>query len=221
MKDRIKYDIAHFPVGTVVEISIHGETFERTVSRLVIQRAYSFCLYTGVQTEHCGEEGYNADHVKRIIKRGDGPVLVTSLIDKDSWVKSFVRQCPARKSKSEYASYYDSKTMLTAICIVNGILKPGMYVDWSRLATAAQSLGVVRPHGMEYHIYVANKKRVRRWLRQNINRFLFDYQAVRKFHLDEDEAMYLSDLEDDEKNYVEVPLDVEGSSYDGTDYSYF
>ncbi len=209
----------HFPVGTVFELSqetlsrsmFHGDGPVRIVTGIVRNGVRSYALTTGIVREHTGEEGFNIDHVARIIKRGDGPVLIDNsrygtvfnehhaeMIERSRITKPN-EELGLRPRKGYYVTA-DFRTILHYE--VSRVVPESATVDYELLSGAVFKQAWYCDGKAEYFWRGATicKKRLRRFVRQNVNRFMVNLHAAEKAYYREMDKLYERDMENELRN---------------------
>lgn len=216
----IKLAPEHFPVGThfLINQNLHGRgKFDGVIfeaERCVYNAPGSFVVVTTAydpiaKTNHA----YNSDHVRAIVKRGSGEVVC----DGGGGGKSPRSMLQRQQCRGSYLFYIEE-----IHDIVNHELKRIIpvrihteYLDIDLLIQKLLSQSFVRIHtdstqsrfGQPLQYHSCPKKRIRRWLKQNFNRFKRKARTV--------EAEYGQMMDDIYREDMERGLD----ALDALDYS--
>lgn len=180
MEKVIKFDFAHFPKGTIFLLKpefryqFNGEDKEFEVSRIFQNGANSFVLQTTAWNDVIQQwYSFNISHVQRIVKRGHGEVLLNnSSPDINLWQD--YRQI---KSKTDYA-------VLNLTPFIQSMIYQHIpiqaYVDLDHAIEALKKQGFVRLNDKDvfYTNYLINKKKFKKWLQKNANRFILPIKAA-------------------------------------------
>lgn len=220
----MKFCTHHFPVGTVFEINESvrfGKTqTEFTVTGIYRNGARSFVLETDTLREHTGYEAYNIDHVKRIISRGTGEVKINGsrrevdyqkVLREDQQRMEIQRPVTVRRDGEEVTVFTPRKrnyntgsmqTLLMLECHRLGMTHANSWINYQRLISQV-FLQTWCTHVTQNYcqITMVNKKRLRRWLKQNINRFLTPVKAVLKAEDEEQREFYEREMEESNREY--------------------
>ena len=194
----MKYQPEHFPRGTVVEYSVGGgksNTKLAVVDSIQKNGADSYCI----RTKKSGMYMYtffNISHVVKIVERGQGPMVFIEqkiTTHNQDWF-SIVKP---HKAKNRYQCCFniDDYILLNMSNLTNNT----QLVDFDRLKKHIRSvqnpLGIRKrlvqhmysvqyPHLAEDHdkftVLDVSKKKLKRWLKQNINRFLIKKKVAVK-----------------------------------------
>lgn len=200
-QNRSKFSTHHLPVGTVVELDRDSfracvstedkltETGIRTVLGLSRNGANSYVFTTGLIRIHgeigdperepfAHDEQINISYIRRIIRRGTGPVKIE--YEQDRWLnmikedleRSKITKLDDWKPRRGNYNVYDVRQML-----LHELYKfaptSGLYqTDLMIMAVVQQSWCKRIQKSLWFSFYEVNRKRLRRWLRQNHNRFL-------------------------------------------------
>lgn len=241
---KFRFNTHHFSVGTLFtlndDIAAHHVKEGREVwpvTGIVRNGVDSYVLKTGIESFRTSadsepvEHGFNIQHVKAIVKRGDGPVLIDGgwygnrkgpepKLDKDIALAAYTDLC----RKGVHATY---SPLYYVIREVRRIAPNNAVIDMGEVAGAVLAqTWCHKPRQSNFRIPVCqiNKKRLRRWLKQNINRFLSPLKPLLKAEEEENRKDYEQMLRDDDDWYPEPrgatepsKEDAEGSCYDAED----
>jgi hypothetical protein len=234
----------HFPNGTVFRIhedSVHVrfDSLERgpdtftVVNGIVRNGIDSYVLKTGVMRSHTGEEAFNIDHVAEVIERGKGPLVIDHgwygfqpnekfAEDKDrgQWVEPTATWRPRK-------GYYCTIAIRALLhCELQGIAKNGMMLDFAKIFNSLEKQTWCRAHkvGPWLEMLDINKKRLRRWLKANINRFLMPMAPALRAEEQEQRLDYERDMEAENAEWerthpepIAADQSQQGSHYDNYD----
>ena len=183
MEKVIKFDFAHFPKGTIFLLKpefrhqFNGEDKEFEVNRIFQNGANSFVLQTTTWNDVIQQwYSFNISHVQRIIKRGQGEILLSNSIPNiNLWQDD--RQV---KSKTDYAVLNLTPFILSLIYRYVPITA---YIDLDQAVESLKEQGFVKTISNDswYSHYLVNKKKVKKWLRQNANRLILSIKAAEKY----------------------------------------
>jgi hypothetical protein len=205
-----KWQPEHFPNGTVFELNDNlwlrdqGKPCTHyTVTGIVRNGIRSYVLKTGVMQEHGLEEAYNLDHVKRIILRGTGQVLINQGwygFSKENYNNDDVKFSSISQPYGCFVprkGYYNTISVRSVLFWeVTKLAKPSMYLDWELLTCAVISntwFKSILADGL-MRISVVNKRRLRKFLKANLNRFLCPLAPAIKEYEKDMEREYSRDL---------------------------
>jgi hypothetical protein len=188
-KKKINWQPEHFPTGTIVVL----ENYEITGTELQYKKDGN-CEVTVVSTIRNGLTSWlirttlfndkldmahslNFDHIKLIKKRGDGPVKIEDQYQSRAMpnLKGDISNTPMNKGKY---FWYNSRELIRFLISLssfpkNAYLKDGFYAHF-----LAQSF--VKKEGHEcWTVHSANKKKARRFIQQNINRWIVPMKEIR------------------------------------------
>ncbi len=180
MEKVIKFDFAHFPKGTIFLLKpefryqFNGEDKEFEVNRIFQNGANSFVLQTTTWNDVIQQwYSFNISHVQRIVKRGHGEVLLNnSSPDINLW-----QDYRQTKSKTDYA-------VLNLTPFIQSMIYQHIpiqaYVDLDHAIEALKKQGFVRLNDKDvfYTNYLINKKKFKKWLQKNANRFILPIKAA-------------------------------------------
>ena len=169
------------------------------VKGLVVNGVNSYCIVT-TEPDPCeqigGNHSFNISHVSEIVKRGDGKMVW--LHDRKStpynpWVKQAFFFLPKIKTSHLVYDLEDAVIQslwfkdLDEVYIDTGKLKAQLFQQsWVRLSQFRQ-VG---------NVFVVNKKRLKRWLAQNLNRFK-QKKVIAEREYDEMMSVSYADIVDD------------------------
>ncbi len=220
----MKFDTHHFPVGTVFEINEDvrfGGKAEYTVTGIARNGARSYVLKTGEHREHTGEAAYNIEHVKRVIHRGSGEVVIdhgyhgvglsnrTKLLEEQKMME-ITRPVEVRLGYESICLFtprkrnYNTGSLQAVLMLeIQKLGHPGLAVDYSRRISAVFDQSWCTPIRERYiQIICVNRKRLRKWLKQNVNRFLCKLDELVKIEEEEARVSYERDCQDWEDDYL-------------------
>lgn len=243
----VRFGTHHFPVGTLfrvketVRFSSQGEDKDEIfeVKNIVRNGEQSFVIQTTKPEESSAFEGlgmfrsFNIVHVREIVKRGDGPVEVLPSNYKflDEYIESIVgcvytarntvmKKNPQAVSKNDLCFFRHDLERL--VWLYSTISTDSQTFCVGNINSAFEKSSLFREVGAAWGpVVVVNKKRFKRWVRQNQNRFL---TSVKKAQQESDDEMNKA-MEDSfdrylDNEYPETADSREGSCYsDDDDYS--
>lgn len=180
MEKVIKFDFAHFPKGTIFLLKpefryqFNGEDKEFEVDRIFQNGANSFVLQTTTWNDTIQRwYSFNISHVQKIIKRGKGEVLLNNSIPNINLWQDY-RQA---KSKTNYAVLNLTPFVLS---MIYQYIPVQAYVDLDQAIETLKKQGFVRLNDKDvfYTNYLINKKKFKKWLQKNANRFILPIKAA-------------------------------------------
>lgn len=241
----IKFGTHHFPVGTLfrvketVRFSSEGEDKDEVfeVKNIVRNGEQSFVIQTTkLEESHVFKglgmvESFNIVHVREIVKRGDGPVEVLPSNYKflDEYIENIVER--AYSAKNKVMQKNPQAVRKNDLCFYRHDLEPMVWL-YSTINTDSQTFWVgninnifeksslFKKVGKSWDtVIVVNKKRFKRWVRQNQNRFL---TSVSKAQQESDDEMYKA-MEDSfdrylDDEYPEIRLPITADRQEGSCY---
>lgn len=161
----MKYHLAHFPAGTIVEIFVEHVTEEPEqyeVSSIRCNGYNSWVLQTTTKDDLTEWKAFNMCYVTRIIKRGSGSYKVTENFPRAK-VESILP-----KPKNSYAFYSPFETVMT---VAKQFLNDSMLVDSEKLIGMLIDQGVIRSFD-SWSPQTANKKKLKKAIRRVLNKCL-------------------------------------------------
>lgn len=215
----MKFNTHHFPVGTVFEINeavqFNNPQTQFTVTGIYRNGAKSWVLETDTLREHTGYAGYNIDHVKRIVSRGSGEVKLLSYrhdedpvvrLRKDQQMMEIQRPVNVRRGGEEVCVFkprkrnYNTGSMMTLLyleCHRLGMNPANSWIDYKRMISHIFMQTWCDQFAQNYcQVTMVNKKRLRRWLKQNVNRFLTPLKVALKAEEEEQEEYCKREMEE-------------------------
>lgn len=180
MENVIKFDFAHFPKGTTFLLKpefryqFNGEDKEFEVDRIFQNGANSFVLQTTTWNDTIQRwYSFNISHVQKIIKRGKGEVLLNNSIPNINLWQDYQQA----KSKTNYAVLNLTPFVLS---MIYQHIPIQAYVDLDQAIEALKKQGFVRLNDKDvfYTNYLINKKKFKKWLQKNANRFILPIKAA-------------------------------------------
>ena len=180
MEKVIKFDFTHFPKGTTFLLKpefryqFNGEDKEFEVDRIFQNGANSFVLQTTTWNDTIQHwYSFNISHVQKIIKRGRGKVLLNNSIPNVNLWQDY-RQT---KSKTNYAVLNLTPFVLS---MIYQYIPVQACVDLDHAIEALKKQGFVRLNDKDcfYTNYLINKKKFKKWLQKNANRFILSIEAA-------------------------------------------
>ena len=180
MEKVIKFDFAHFSKGTTFLLKpefryqFNGEDKEFEVDRIFQNGANSFVLQTTTWNDTIQRwYSFNISHVQKIIKRGKGEVLLNNSIPNINLWQDY-RQA---KSKTNYAVLNLAPFVLS---MIYQHIPIQAYVDLDQAIETLKKQGFVRLNDKDvfYTNYLINKKKFKKWLQKNANRFILPIKAA-------------------------------------------
>lgn len=194
----MKFSPQQLPLGTIVEIdeSICWTPEEKASPYRVVRGiskngVNSYVIKTGLSKGRSGAEYINLAYITRIVERGtEGPATIeygwyglqpfTQKMVKDVEIMRLYRTGVEYKKNTRYQSkyHYTGSSNTFIYTEVAKIGKPGMQVDFQRMI---RDLGMQTWVKKERWFWTAyDKKRLRKWLKANLNRYLFSLKALQR-----------------------------------------
>lgn len=179
MEKVTKFDFAHFPKGTIFLLKpefryqFNGEDKEFEVDRIFQNGANSFVLQTTTWNNIIQQwYSFNISHVQKIIKRGQGEVLLSNSVPNINLWQDY-RQT---KSKTDYA-VLNLRQFIQSMIYQHIPIQA--YVDLDHAIEALKKQGFVRFNDKDVlSNYLINKKKFKKWLQKNANRFILPIKAA-------------------------------------------
>lgn len=180
-KAQLKYDPAFFPEGTVVEVdtvSAGQKTF--TVHEVYRNGANSYVL--GMKETYVSGNGirrytFHVNLVHRIVKRGAGPLVILQ----DQIQRSL--QSSRFDGFSKKGHYVQHPIEVLSVLIANHCRVGNACVDFERLLEMFDKRLGKRTGAHDRLCY--NKKKAKKWVKQNYNRFLISPAPVEQKYQDD------------------------------------
>lgn len=215
-----KFNIAHFPNGTVFQIgtsALFGNKDAQkvfTVANIVRNGVDSYVLQTTTRDEQLNAasrtemmSSYNIVHVESIIKRGDGPVSVDhnryglgTVVQNNSHINQdyyYWHQKQEKKYSSGKYVGYDMQGLIISILIKQGTNPAGMY-DYGAFASLIYDQSWCHDKKSNvFCFYICDKKRLKKFVKQNKNRFLMNVKKTAAIIYKQEMDDYYKDMEDD------------------------
>lgn len=217
----IKLSPEHFPVGTLFKVNptLRNGADKDTIfeaTGYVYNTPNHFVITTTHWNEACGvHDSYSHSHIREIIKRGDGPI-----VNMDE-VRKRVRQIGKKgdntnqfgdahawgignKEKTHYV-FFDAESLVhhQITCQFKKSLAKGDTLDIDLFARSLMRQPFVKSvvdDGSSHYrsfLYVASKKRLDKWLKQNLKRFLMPVKKAQRLYDQAMDEIYWQDLERD------------------------
>lgn len=161
----MKFHLAHFPVGTIIEVFVECVTKEPEqyeVSEIHCNGFNSWVLQTTTKDDLTGWKAFNMCYVTRIIKRGTGSYKVSE------WHPNVKAESILPKPKNSYAFYSPFETVMT---VAKQFLNDSMLVDSEKLIGMLIDQGVIRSFD-SWSPQTANKKKLKKAIRRVLNKCL-------------------------------------------------
>lgn len=198
-----KFSWAHFPVGTIVELGDIIRPYTKaspiqTVKSLVQNGPNSFLLIMEEYDEAMKMDYmFNIDHVVKIIKRGPGQPFIAehNAGKRTTYSNNVCFNTRVNKSKGQYLFYVSVQSPIYYIAL-EYVPKVSCIDIEALIDYCVKYAGFkVVPDGFWGNIYIINKKKLRKFIRRNVNRFLLSPGKV-QHELDMiDAEMYERDFE--------------------------
>lgn len=193
----MKFSPQQLPLGTIVEIdeSICWTPEEKASPYRVVRGiskngVNSYVIKTGLSKGRSGAEYINISYITRIVERGtEGPATIeygwyglhpfTQKMERDVEIMRLYRTGVEYKNTRYQSKYHYTGSPNTFIYTeVAKIGKPGMQVDFQRMIRDLGTQTWVKKERWCWTAY--DKKRLRKWLRANLNRYLFTLKALQR-----------------------------------------
>lgn len=214
-----KFTVQHFPKGTLVTTSsithgLHRDPLPSVlyVTKVVQNDIDSFCLVTSTPSPYSfdSKEGFytfNMTLVDTIVMRGTGGLVVERFLgyDPERLKRMDATEMFTETSrKNYYMSGMTGCTALVEMLVSQLSRREGAVVDYRSLTDSILKQSFVkrvlvnrRVHRPDHYVFSINKKRAKRFVKQNVNRFLMSAR----------EAQYLDDEEGREATYRSLEFD--------------
>jgi hypothetical protein len=228
----------HFPKGTLITVSrviglhshdhLHPTVY--TVDHVVQNGPNSFCVKTTTpeskfwKKEFADKDatyGFNISHVDKILMRGDGELKIVGRHNRDKQDVSFYdesHRCPQIARKNHWLSW-NLRSIVNSL--VGQPTQRGSYYDTSLIASELRMRPFVKEVPAQYMgLLLINKKRAKRFISQNKNRFLVSAISVQK---EEDDYRYSNHIEDhdaSESNDQEFKHEEKEGDYGYTEFDF-
>lgn len=241
-----KFGSHHFPVGTFFKLNDDpclGENRAKVFQvKSVVQSVDLDCLLETTQPkpkEFFGDmmETFHICHVAEIVNRGSGPVVIETTLSSDqtSEVVEMIESslthakdlCSAEGiavGKNSIAFTFDQ---LPRVLWLYSTTQPGVYLDETQIYALFEKSSFFPKLTNTFFgdIYIVKKKALKKWFKQNRNRFL---SSVKKYQKEYDEmmsAMYDRELDiedrieelDENQERIDTLVDLALADDDGSD----
>ncbi len=226
----MKFDTHHFPVGTVFEINEDvrfGGKAEYTVTGIARNGARSYVLKTGELREYGSEAAYNIEHVKRVLRRGPGEVVIDhsyhgvgssnrAKLSEEQRMMEITRPVEVRLGHESICLFtprkrnYNTGSLHAILMLeIQKLDHPGLAVDYQRMIDAlCDQTWCTQVRERFVCVSCVNRKRLRKWLKQNVNRFLRKLNSLVKVEKEAARISYERDYEDYENDYLKSYADL-------------
>lgn len=214
-----KWFAQHFPVGTVVKIegfkcvtcgdkeeivTDYTDTYKKFGLVMVVQKVIHvspthLMIETSYYNEACGMyQTFNVDHVSSIVKRGQGPVLVDygnghqPVFNTKKYISNgpFNKNCYYSSNIREIIHHLVSQSHLSKeLSIKEGFID--FFLDQTFVKRE-----VLIPSLPTWKFFCVDKKRAKRFVQQNINRWIKPMKQARKEAEEKAEEEYRSFFDD-------------------------
>lgn len=213
----VKFGSHHFPVGTVFKLNDDSGLGENSAKQFqvksVIQAVDFNCLLETTQPKPkdvFGDmmETFHVCHVAEIIYRGTGPVVIETTLNSDQTMEvvemienSLTHAkdiCSAEGLTVGKNSIVFTFDQLPRVLWLYSATQPGMYLDEGQVYALFKKSSFFPKFTNTFFgdIYIVKKKALKKWFKQNHNRFL---SSVKKYQKEYDETMsvmYETELDD-------------------------
>lgn len=188
----------HFPKGTLVTVSRIMRGMNRdelqpsvyVIDHVVQNGPNSFCVKTTTPEsefwkkqygDQNAKHGFNISHVDKILMRGDGELKIVDSRNRGNWDVSYYDES-SRLPELARKNHWLTWNMQSIVGALAG--KPtqrGSYYDTTRLASQMENCSFVKESFTPmFDLLLINKKRAKRFISQNKNRFLVSAAAMQK-----------------------------------------
>ena len=236
---KFRWSPQHFPNGTkftpsdeIMKMHSRDPDFPQVwaVEGMVRNGIDSYVIKTGVENFSIGcNYSFNLEHVKSVVERGSGPVVIdpgwygTSKKKPEAIRDGLKRDIELSRSGRSRSGYHSTCSPLTYIMSeVNSLAPHNSTIDMESLLAAVcrqtwvrQDRETSKPGTFSYLFCVThfNKKRLRRWLKQNFLRFqpriktlVAEEEKYNREEYDREERAFYSELD---SKYIELEADQE------------
>lgn len=197
----MKFHLAHFPVGTIIEVFVECVTKEPEqyeVSEIHCNGFNSWVLQTTTKDDLTGWKAFNMCYVTRIIKRGTGSYKVSewhpNVKAEERVLTKIPRYSPKarhlKKDINEGSSYYERRQIYglpakpknsysyyspfdTVMSVAKQFIDDSMLVNWEKLIDMLIDQGVIRSFD-SWTAQTSNKKRLKKTIRRVLNKCLLN-----------------------------------------------
>ena len=207
----IKFGPGHFPVGTQFKVNLfHNRAYDEVtwVAKQVIRNGpLSYVVETETFDEVCGtNKAFHISHVTEIVKRGGGKLEMVNHSEfnesgdffKDAKEASITMKIDVCL-KTHYLTVHDNVSYTNLVARKVKKMAPiGTSVDMGRLMDALfnqtfvkrKTFVISKEFSWSRNYFITPKKRVDRWLKQNINRYLIKVKVAQDEYDDAMNAAY-------------------------------
>ena len=170
-KEKKRWNVGHFPVGTVVKAKLSGQDESNyTVMSVTRGWAKNYLLYSSVLDLHKGQYTnvfFNINNVTSIVKRGNGKEYNET--GRDQFTEMFF-DCQKR-------GYMPAHVLVSFVAIP--YLKPEMLFDVDQLTVELYRKGVLCNATIAGDI-VYNKKKLRSSVKRLLNKYLVKHKVAER-----------------------------------------
>lgn len=216
-----KWRPEHFPAGTVVTVSCFNRTdgvlvsdfrdsnsADVTVQSISPNGVDSWVLHTGeMNTKMDMEFGCNLDHVIKIVKRADGPVKFKYYMFNDA-MPNLKKGISTKLLNKNRFYFYSSHEIIMYLIKQNEATKQ-LYIKGEFFEFIMGQSFIKKETKGFVTLYSVDKKKIKRFIRQNINRWIQPMKEIRladEISQREEHERYCRDLDDQfDRDYP--PLD--------------
>lgn len=203
---KIKWNIAHFPRGSKVEFQVFSneEPVVGNVTDIIKNGIKSWVLVTDIPGKVTEWEAYNIEHVTRIIKRGTGSCVPTSMNEyfdtkereRTERTVQRLRRIGVNKSPKTYVCSYTPIGIVTNVS--TRFLNETMLVDYCKLYQLLLDRGVIKVIDTELYslpkVFLGSKSKIKSAIKRSLKTCLLNHEEEWKKCLDEEGADYFLDL---------------------------
>lgn len=231
----MKFGPQNFPVGTKFLLHEDSTRYARdlppsgvfTATGIVQNGVNSYVVKTGRFTMKGSpdvEEGFNIEHIKEIVDRGHGPVKIDY-----GWYGLNTKKLAVEVERMEFTKnrrkgFYATGSIQTVLAYeLSKLTGPeGMLISSSMFNEFKTQSWAKLERQEFYAVWHVNKKRLRKWLKANVNRF----KKTRKSAFKEEQKLYEEDYKREmdaldkelDERYPQYVEPEGGSHYDADDY---
>lgn len=217
MKKEINCQPEHFPQGTVVRIkgfkrvekdvvtSYEATDMQVTVNMVIQNGSDSWLIQTDEMNEALDlHRSYNFSHIHSIVKRGDGPLRVSYIRERHEKLnnKLSITDKPLNKRRYYWMGIHEVFAHLVNISsLPKALFLKGEFTAFFMKQTFIKKQEMFPGENRKWFIYSADKKKARRFIQQNINRWIKPMKQVRVEVAEEAKREYLEYCKDMEVDY--------------------
>jgi len=187
-KEKKRWNVGHFPVGTVVKAKLSGQDESNyTVMSVTRSGPKNYLIYSSVLDISKGQYTnvfFNINNVTSIVKRGSGKEYNET--DRGQFTVMFL-ECQKR-------GYMPAHVLVSFICVP--YLKTNMLVDMDGLTSEVFRQGLLRID-FGFGTLVYSKRKLRKAIKRLINKYLVKH----KFAQSQEDKFYFDINQSDEDDF--------------------